>query len=903
LGGTFDVDNNGEIFKLEPSGFNSLSFGRVARTGLTESDLQNDLDVSGSPLGGGSLSNKEAAFSISIIDASGSPTSELNVGEEFILRVLVDDDRAGPTASQTGVFSAYVDVNYNSSLATPVGSIQHASSYNTATSGTLSPGLIDEVGGIGGIDPLGPDNREVFRVRMRASQEGTLVFETNMADQVPNHDVLLYGQSAAVDPLRITFGKATVNVIDNSPKAPDLAAFAQGLTDAGVVFYGAAWCPHCTDQKELFEDGQAFLPFVEVTNPDKSPNQIGTDNNITTYPTWVFPDGTRLTGTQTLETLSQRSGVAIPEGRDPIIIGLDDVEVLGGSPLALPLDGYDPNNGPLTYTVTSDNPDLVSPELLSGNRSMTIDVSGYGQMTFQLYDNYAPRVTEQIAGLAEDGFYDGLTFHRIINGFVIQGGDPLGNGTGGSDLPDFDDQFHVDLQHNQTGILSMAKSNDDTNNSQFFITEGDTRNLDFNHSIFGQLIEGEKNREAVSNVPVVSERPNPSVIMNSVTVFEDTENALVMLKAPEGASGTANLTVMARDAEGHVYTQTIQVNVTPDTIDGGPFLNEIPEVSTAVNTPVTFTVTATDVEGDDVFFDAQAAGDEDYDLTIDSDTGEITITPPTDFVGELIANVGVRAVEQSDTGDAWDTQQFTVTVLPSAPTVDLLATSDTGISDTDNITSAESLQFEVSNVQSGALVEIFANGVLIGAGTATDTSVIVTTDKLADLGNTSYLITATQTVSQLESEESASFTLSYLKLDLDDFTSTPPTTGAVDELISYDADHPDEGRNTFVYSLVGAPAGASIDPESGEFTWTPTASQSGVNNFQIVASDSAGNSATQDVSINVESDALVNYRLEVTDLNGTAIDAIPVGEKFLIRALVEDARPAVSGESLFFFSA
>ncbi|MEZ6117193.1 MAG: Ig-like domain-containing protein [Pirellulaceae bacterium] len=121
--------------------------------------------------------------------------------------------------------------------------------------------------------------------------------------------------------------------------------------------------------------------------------------------------------------------------------------------------------------------------------------------------------------------------------------------------------------------------------------------------------------------------------------------------------------------------------------------------------------------------------------------------------------------------------------------------------------------------------------------------------------------------------------------------------------MSYDADHPDEGRNTFVYSLVGAPAGANIDPETGEFTWTPTASQTGVNNFQIVASDSAGNSATQDVSINVESDALVNYRLEVTDLNGTVIDAIPVGEKFLIRALVEDARPAVSGESRGVFSA
>jgi cyclophilin family peptidyl-prolyl cis-trans isomerase len=81
---------------------------------------------------------------------------------------------------------------------------------------------------------------------------------------------------------------------------------------------------------------------------------------------------------------------------------------------------------------------------------------------------------------------------------VIQGGDPTGTGSGGSPLGDFDDQFHVDLQHNRTGILSMAKSFDDTNDSQFFITEGAQRHLDFNHSIFGILVEGESVRQSIS---------------------------------------------------------------------------------------------------------------------------------------------------------------------------------------------------------------------------------------------------------------------------------------------------------------------------------------------------------------------------------------------------------------------
>src|SRR5690606_19222892 len=103
----------------------------------------------------------------------------------------------------------------------------------------------------------------------------------------------------------------------------------------------------------------------------------------------------------------------------------------------------------------------------------------------------------------------GLKFHRVLNNFVIQGGDPLGNGTGGSTLGDFDDQFHLDLQHNRTGVLSYAKSADDTNDSQFFITEGPQRFLDFNHSVFGQLVEGETVRQGISNTAVVDEAGVP----------------------------------------------------------------------------------------------------------------------------------------------------------------------------------------------------------------------------------------------------------------------------------------------------------------------------------------------------------------------------------------------------------
>ncbi|MEZ6074910.1 MAG: hypothetical protein R3C56_04300 [Pirellulaceae bacterium] len=98
----------------------------------------------------------------------------------------------------------------------------------------------------------------------------------------------------------------------NCPKgtADDLVAFAKALTDSGTRFFGAAWCPHCTDQRQLFQDGGKFLPFVEVTNPDRTPNQVAIDEGVTEYPTWEFPDGTRLTGVHP-QTLTTKSGMPI----------------------------------------------------------------------------------------------------------------------------------------------------------------------------------------------------------------------------------------------------------------------------------------------------------------------------------------------------------------------------------------------------------------------------------------------------------------------------------------------------------------------------------------------------------------------------------------------------------------
>jgi cyclophilin family peptidyl-prolyl cis-trans isomerase len=675
---------------------------------------------------------------------------------------------------------------------------------------------------------------------------------------------------------------------------PDLVAFAKALEQAGVKFYGAAWCSACTEQKELFEDGAHFLPFIEVTNPDRTLNQAGIDANVSSLPTWEFPDQTRLTELQTLETISQRSGVPIPTSSTPSLAPIDDVTLLGGSPLHIPLDGYDPNGDPLTYSITITGPDSaqVSWTILEGNRSLEIDASTYGKMVFQLFEGRAGRPTERVIGLAQDGFYDGVIFHRVIDGFMIQGG-----GTAGSTLGDFDDQFHVELQHNRIGTLSYANSpdSDDSNDSQFFVTLGPERHLDFNHSVFGILVEGYEQLVAINSVPTDdNDKPDTDVPMNSVDVFTDTENGVLMLSAPEGLTGEVEVTVTVSDGQ-NSSQQTFSVDVLPDVLanggaNGGPFLEDIDPVTVPQNGTANIQLSAIDVEGDAVYYGAGERGSVDYTYDIDHDTGELTVTPPAGFVGEMEILVGVRAFDTAatDTQDPWDTQLLTIDVTP-VPVLDLLAASDSNI-DTDNITNLTSLTFRVTNVDDGATVEILNEGTVIAEGTADGTSIDLTTDALSQLGDGVYTLTAVQTVGGEVGDPSAELQIT-LDTTISDFSSTAPGSGIVGHFLVYDAQHPEEGPNSVTYALSGGPDGATIDAKTGVMTWTPTASQAGTNAFQIVATDTAGNSIAQEVSIDVlDVEQWMQVRLEITNLDGTIVDTVNVGQDFWLNVYVKDVR-------------
>jgi len=112
-----------------------------------------------------------------------------------------------------------------------------------------------------------------------------------------------------------------------------------------------------------------------------------------------------------------------------------------------------------------------------------------GDIVIELYADRAPLTVENFVNLARAGFYDGTTFHRVISGFMTQGGDPTGTGTGGPGYQ-FGDEFHPSLRHDGPGVLSMANAGAGTNGSQFFITHAATPHLDDRHSVFGRVTEG-----------------------------------------------------------------------------------------------------------------------------------------------------------------------------------------------------------------------------------------------------------------------------------------------------------------------------------------------------------------------------------------------------------------------------
>jgi Ca2+-binding RTX toxin-like protein/cyclophilin family peptidyl-prolyl cis-trans isomerase len=412
----------------------------------------------------------------------------------------------------------------------------------------------------------------------------------------------------------------------------------------------------------------------------------------------------------------------------PTLVPISDVAFRSGSPVHIPLNGVDSDGDPLTFSVTSNNAALLT-EIPDGNRSLRITVQQgdamsptiSGEMTFELFEDEASRATNRVITLAESGFYDGALFHRVVDNFVIQGGDPNGNppGTGGSSLGDFDDQFDVDLQHNQTGMLSFAKSTDDTNDSQFFITEfipgtsseTNLRNLDSNHSVFGAQTTGEAVRAAISDTAVSSSTPTVDVVMTSVEVFVDNENGLLRINAPEGTTGSGMVTVTVSDGN-ETAQQSFNVTFVPDGHNNDPFLADIPSIRTLVDTPTSFQLAAIDAESvNSAFLDEDELSSRNLFVPKTADpaevsydigflTGAVVVTPASSFTGAT--EITVSTAEFSD---AIDYHVVSIDVVAAAAPLTVTAADHPGQTEA-NDGNAD----EIRVVRNGTVLEVSVNG-------------------------------------------------------------------------------------------------------------------------------------------------------------------------------------------------
>jgi cyclophilin family peptidyl-prolyl cis-trans isomerase len=152
------------------------------------------------------------------------------------------------------------------------------------------------------------------------------------------------------------------------------------------------------------------------------------------------------------------------------------------------------------------------------NKKTAVFDTNKGTFEIELFTEKAPITTQNFIDLTNKGFYNGLIFHRVIDGFMIQGGDPNGDGTGGPGYTT-EDEFHPDLKHDSEGILSMANAGPDTGGSQFFITLAPTPWLDNHHSVFGKVTKGMDVVKAIGKVQTdAGDKPIEDVVIKKITI-------------------------------------------------------------------------------------------------------------------------------------------------------------------------------------------------------------------------------------------------------------------------------------------------------------------------------------------------------------------------------------------------
>ncbi len=403
----------------------------------------------------------------------------------------------------------------------------------------------------------------------------------------------------------------------------------------------------------------------------------------------------------------------------PVIDPIPAASIPAGKTLILPVTATSPNGRPLTFTATSsaggitievhtNNPfwKMSVVQAAAGNppgsfptlyRGGLVTVTNLGDLTFMLFHDIAPHTVDVIQGLTAGGLYTSNTiFHRVVPGFVIQGGDPNTNGSGGPVFR-FEDEFHPRAIFSGNGQLAMANSGKDTDGSQFFVTVGQQRFLDFGYTLFGQLVRGFNVVTNVINTPAdANSRPLADVIITRTSIVPDYFDTVLTLTGTNSVGVAGTISVIADDGAGGRATNSFTATVVTDTQNEPPFLYPVTVTNLvgAVNGRLTNIVTALDLETNALFW---AVGALDLNATNSSFSlvnGQIQaiIVPNTNYVGPT--SFGFR-VGPNSLLTTFDRQVYT------------FAFGDTAISAVPtNFTATASISF------TNRLLATFTNGVL-----------------------------------------------------------------------------------------------------------------------------------------------------------------------------------------------
>src|SRR5450759_142121 len=287
--------------------------------------------------------------------------------------------------------------------------------------------------------------------------------------------------------------------------------------------------------------------------------------------------------------------LAFPAFAAPVIDPIPNASIPAGKTLILPVTASSPNGRPLTFTATSstnritigihtNNPfwKMSVVQAAASNapgafqtpfRGGMVTVTNIGDMTFMLFRDLAPHTVDVIQGLTAGGLYTSNTiFHRVIAGFMDQGGDPNTNGTGGPVFR-FNDEFNPRAIFSGNGQLAMANSGKDTDGSQFFITVAPYRYGDFGYTIFGQLLRGFNVLSNINNTATdANGRPLADVIITRTSFVPDNFDTVLTLAGTNSVGVAGTISVVADDGAGGRTTNSFTATTVADTQNEPPFL-------------------------------------------------------------------------------------------------------------------------------------------------------------------------------------------------------------------------------------------------------------------------------------------------------------------------------------------